>query len=427
MAANKPTTTKKKGEPAQGVVIQNITIRPVVRSSQDIQKWRSALQSAEGINPVRVPLYDLYDDLLMDAVLSSLVDKRILGVTKTKLVFLTESGEEVPEINDLIALSQFRELRRELMLRKFWGITVCELMVINSMFRVFSVPRKHIRPDIGKIVYEQHGIDGIDYRLPPCNKYIIEAGKSDDLGLLLKAAPYVIYKRGGFGDWAHFAEVFGMPFREARYDGFNQAVRAQLELALEQAGSASYAILPKEAEITFHEAKSTQGSGELYNLLRKACNEELSILILGQTETTASSSSSGYAQSKTHAEVESAINLNDREDELSILNETVKPVLATLGYKVGNGRFQHVPAEEQLGLKEKAEVIVKMKTQVGLPIDDDWLYNEFGIEKPANYDAIKQQQEEQRQAAAGAAANGGKGDDQKLSSLIDERLKSFFS
>lgn len=420
MATSKTGVTKKEGNTPQGVVIQNITIRPIVRTSQDIEKWRNALKSAEGINPMRVPLYDLYEDLLLDAVLNSLVEKRIHGVTKTKLAFLTGSGEEVPEITELMKLSAFRDLRREIMLRKIYGISVVELIREGGFFKIFSVPRKHIRADIGKVVYEQYGTDGVAYRMPPNNKYIFETGKPTDLGLLLKAAPYVIYKRGGFGDWAHFAEVFGMPFREARYDGYNDGVRAQLELALQEAGSAAYAILPKEAEITFHEAKSTQGSSELYNMLRKACNEELSILLLGQTETTSSSSSSGYAQSQTHADVESAINLNDREDELSIFNELVKPILGNLGYAVKGGMFQHVPEKETLSLKEKADVFIRLKTQGGLPIDDEFLYEEFGIPKPDDYEKIKAEQEQQKKEQQQP------NEEKKLSALLDEKLNAFF-
>lgn len=426
MATNKIATTKK-GDTAQGVVIQNIVIRPVVRSSQDIKNWRTALQSAEAINPIRVPLYDLYEDLLLDAVLSSLVEKRILGVTKTKLLFVNNKGVEVPDITELTNYSQFRELRRELMLAKFYGITVCELMILNGIFKIYNVPRKHIKPEIGKIVYEQYGVDGIDYRMPPYDKYIVETGKQRDLGLLLKAAPYVIYKRGGFGDWAHFTEIFGMPFREARYDGYNQQVRAQLELALQEAGSAAYAILPKEAEITFHEAKSTQGSSELYNMLRKACNEELSILILGQTETTASSSSSGYAQSETHAEVEDNINANDREDELSVLNEVVKPILANLGYKVDGGNFKHEPSEEHLTLKDKASVIVQLKRDAGLPIDDDYLYEAFSIPKPSNYEQLKADQQQQQQNAIKNDDESSDDEEKKMSAMLDEKLNSFFS
>lgn len=415
-----PKIIKKKGDATQGVVVQNIVIRPVVRSSQDIEKWRNALQSAEAITPIRVPLYDLYEDLRMDAVLSNLMEKRVLGVTKNKLSFVDENGKENEDIALLISNSQFRELRKELVRQKFWGITVAELMVVDGKFKCYSIPRKHIKPDIGKITYEQYGSDGIDYREQPYNKYIVEVGKCDDLGLFLKAAPYVIYKRGCFGDWAHYAEIFGMPFREARYDGYNQQVRAQLEQALEQAGSASYAILPKEAEITFHEAANTQGSAQLYDMLRKACNEELSILVLGQSGTTIATPGK-LGNDDTNANTEDDINADDRADELSILNEQVIPILANLGYPVSNGKFVHVPDKEQLNLKDKASVLVQLKTQGGLPIDDDYLYEEFGIPKPTNYADLKAKQEAEKQAPPG---DPGKPPAKKKQKVTDKKLSA---
>ncbi|MBX6381229.1 MAG: DUF935 family protein [Thermoflavifilum aggregans] len=366
----------------KGINIQNIVIRPVVRQTQDIEKWRKALRMAESqSNPIRVPLYDLYEDLMIDGVLTSLVEKRILGVTKTPLLFVDKNGNEIPEISNLIYTAQFRKLRKEMMLAKFWGVSVIELSRENDRLMVFSFPRKHIRTDLKKIVWEQNGIEGAYY-----DQYnnILQVGDDRDLGLLLKAAPYVIYKRGGFGDWSKFAELFGMPFREARYDGYNEEVRRQLELAMQQYGAAQYAILPKEAEFKIWETHNTANSGDLYDTLRKACNEELAILILGQTETTMSSTSSGYAQAKTHSEVEDSINENDRIDELSILNEQVVPILDYLGFPVKDGSFNYAPSDDQLTVKEKAEVLSILKNNLQLPISNDYLYDEFGIPKPAN-------------------------------------------
>lgn len=384
------TTVRKKDNSNQQIVINNLTIRPVVRSTQDVEKWRNAMKSAEAINPIRVPLYDLYEDLLLDGTLSSVAGKRVLGVTKVPIRYYDPNGKEVEAITkELIKKMQFRYLRKEIQKQKSWGITVPELAVVNGEFKVFSVPRKHIRADLGKIVYEQYGTEGIDYTIPPYSNYIFQVGDRYDLGLLLKAAPYVIYKRGGFGDWSKFAEIFGMPFREARYDGYNDAVRVQLIKALEEAGSAAYAVLPKEAEFKLHETRGTQGSSTLYNDLRKACNEELAILFLGQTETTSSSSSSGYAQSKTHADVEDDINADDLEDELAVMNEQVAPILRNLGYPiVDGGYFGHV-VQDKTTKKEKAGIIVSLHQGTGLPLDDDDLYETFGIKKPDDYNEQK--------------------------------------
>ena len=395
--ATKANVTKKEGGTTQGVTIQNIVIRPAVVKTQDIGTWRSAYQNAIALNPIRVPLYDLFADIKLDTVLSSIIEKRILGVTKSKLTFTDSGGNEVEEMVELISRKQFRRLRKEMMQAKMWGISVLELTRVNGELNVFSAPRKHIKPNLGKITFEQYGQDGIDYREPPYNKYIFQVGDDDDLGLLLQAAPYVVYKRGGFGDWANYCEMFGIPFREARYDGYNDVVRKQLEQALDAVGSAQYAILPKEAELTIHETANTQGTGMLYDMLRKACNEEMSILILGQSSTTIATPGK-LGNDDTNANTEDDINIDDLADEMSLLNEQVLPILETLGYPVAGGRFTEVPVKEQLPLKDKAAVYNILKNQLGMPLDEDELYEEFGAKKPDDYDAQKAQQKADKEA-----------------------------
>ena len=39
-------------------------------------------------------------------------------------------------------------------------------------------------------------------------------------------------------------------------------------------------------------------------------------------------------------------------------------------------------------------ILTQLRTNFNLPVGDDYLYEEFGIEKPANYDELKKRQEE---------------------------------
>jgi hypothetical protein len=385
MSNNNGINIKRNMTPENGIVIQQLVVRPVVRQSQDIGKWRSALMHAEGLNGDRVPLYDLYDELRLDGFLQSLISKRILGVTKCELMFVDQEGQEIPAMKELLKKKVIRDLRKEIMLHKFYGISVIELMK-KPDFSMYSIPRKHIRPKLGRIVYEQYGVDGIDYRNPPVSNYVFEVGKYDNFGLLLEAAPYVIYKRGGFGDWAQYAEIFGMPFRKGKYNGYDQVARQALESALEKMGGAGFAAIPNETDIEFIENKNTAGSTDLYDSLRKACNEELSVLILGQTETTTKTGGSLGGNDDTHEATEDEINMDDRAEELSIFNEQVKPILRNLGYPVDGGEFIHKKDDEKISIKDKVEMFIKLKKEYGLPMCDDHVYEETGIPKPENYD-----------------------------------------
>lgn len=386
---NKPQVTKKDGLVNEsGVVIQNITIRPVQRTQIDIQNWRDAHKMAEGYNSTRIALYDLYADVLVDGFLKyGLIGKRILGVTKNKLKYII-NDKEVEEANEFLNKQVFRKLRKEIQWAKAWGIAVIELMEKNGELAFFSVPKKHIRPEEGIILLDQHGTEGVEYRKL---KTVFEVGEWDDLGYLLEVAPFAIYKRGDIADWANFAQIFGMPFREARYDGFNEQVRIQLERSLEQAASAAYAVLPKEAEMKFHEASGTAGSNELYNALRKAMNEEMSVTVLGSTETTVSSQSSGYAQAETHRKTVNDIGQDDKEDELSILNDKVLEILVLLGFLPKGGKFIY---DEPVDL-ETATKKVSIGNQLraaGTPVGDDYFYEVSGVPKPADYQEQKDSQ-----------------------------------
>lgn len=393
-------TVNRTDSPEKGLLIQNIVIRPTQRPMLDAQKWRNALKAAELDMPVMVQLYDLYDDILIDTMLSTLVEKRIMGVTKNELLFVTPDGKEVPAMTQLLNTLAFHELRKEIQNYKFWGRSVIELSKQGGNFSFYCIPRKHINQKIGRITFEQLGQDGIDYRTPPYTNYVVEMGKWNDFGLLLKAAPYVIYKRGGFGDWANYAEIFGMPFREARYDGYNDVVRKQLENALENMGNSGWGVFPKESEITLHEARSPQGSADLFDMLRNACNQELSVLILGQTETTTKTGGKLGGNDSSHEHTEDMINLTDMREELAIMNERVLPILANLGYPVKGGRFIHKVEDEKLTTKDKVDLFVKLKKEYGLPMDDDHIYAETGVPKPANYNqqiAARQQLQQQLQ------------------------------
>lgn len=385
--------------PENGIKITQLVVRPITRRSQDIGSWRIALQQAEGVVESRVALYDLYEDIALDGVLKSLMGKRILGVTKKELLFVDKNNEPVEGMQQLLKSSVIRNLRKEIQLQKFWGVKVIELYKQQNTLQFYSVPVKHIKPKAGLITKEQMGNDGFWYREPPISNYVFEVGKYDDLGLLLQAAPYVIYKRGGFGDWAQYAEMFGMPFREGKYDGYNQVAKAQLEEALEYMGGAGYAVTPKETEIIIHENRGTQGSSDLYNALRQACNEELAITILGQTETTTKTSGKLGGGDQTHEHTEDAINMDDCADELSIFNEKVLPILRNLGFPVEGGEFKHKEEDEKLTLKEKGDIFVKMKKEYELPMDDDHVYEEMGIPKPKDYDAQKKAKEAAKTAA----------------------------
>ncbi len=178
-----------------------------------------------------------------------------------------------------------------------------------------------------------------------------------------------------------------MPFRIGEYDGYDDTQRARLEKALDEAGSAAYAVIPKGANIRFEQNKSN-GDGQLFKLLKDACNQEISVTILGQTETTTSSTSSGYAQSQTHAQTEDELFKGLRDFVRRTLNRKFIKILQANGVETNGGYFiVKGEGQEKLSKKESYEIHKSIAKDLELPINPDFFYETYGMSKPDDFDS----------------------------------------
>jgi hypothetical protein len=380
---------KLAGGDAPTIIQQKITIRPPYRKTLDITDWRNANKSAEAYIPRTVWLYDMYQDVMLDGHLGSVVEKRIMGVTNAKWAFVDKAGKAVDEINDLIDSIAFEDVLRCFVLSRLEGYRMVEAGYTNGKLTTYIVPPKHMRPKTGIVAFEQTGDDGINIREGIYAQTVMEIGKPDDLGILLRAAQYAIYKRGGFGDWANFVEVYGQPIIDAEWDGIDENQRILLEEALDRMGNGGKITRPSGSKITLLENKANANGG-VQDKFVDGCNREMSKAVLGQTETTESSDTSGYAQSQTHASVEDDINVSDINYTRRGLNTRYIEILEALGIKTNGGKFVIVDeGAENITKKDKLEMDISLVTDIKLPVDDDYFYETYEIPKPTDYDARK--------------------------------------
>lgn len=94
---------------------------------------------------------------------------------------------------------------------------------------------------------------------------------------------------------------------------------------------------------------------------------------------------------------------------LNILNYEMTETFARLGIDTAGGEFFFVPPKSR-NTQEKVNIFKALRNEMQLPIEDDFLYEEFGIPKPKDYEAMK---EELRKAhSAPAALTQGDGEDE---------------
>lgn len=365
-------TLIKKGD----TIITQLIIKQPQRSTSDVAKWRTALISADS-GRIKA-LYDLFDDLLIDPVLFRAWNKRIDAITNAELVFQLEDNESSDDVDILMESLSWENLLTGIMNYKGYGRFGVECDFSNG-FNANIIPPKHINLTNHSILINDSDDKGIDYLTDP---NLIVLGDPRDFGLFLRTAPYAIWKRGGFGDYAQWLEIFGMPQRIGKYSSYDPQSRVLLEQAMQNAGSAPWIVIPKETDVETVNNTGSGSSGTSFNDFRQACNEELLITVSGNTLTTIAGTKGARSLGDVHKEVEESINKADMRFVEKVLNTYFVPMLEAHGYNVKGGKFVFPAAVEPLSVDE----IVSLSDIIDIPAW--WLYDKYGIPSAKDGEAL---------------------------------------
>ena len=409
MKKDKKNAPSKPEEDKPSIIVQEIKLVSPDRNRKDVGTLKQAIERAESVTlPNRYRLMDLYHDVVtLDGHLSGLLEKRTKAVVNKKLTFLDASGRKVDALDPLIRSDKFERLLEVFMERLYYGCSAVEF-ILGARFDFKEIDRRHIRPEKREIAISQYDIDGISVANLPM---VLLIGEPYELGRLLQCSMYALYKRSGFGDFAQFVEIFGQPVRVVKYDAYDKKTQEDLRKVLDESGSSLVMMIPKQADFEMLDGKTSNGTGELQERLINCCNQEMSVSILGNSETTTSSKSSGYAQAEIHADQQKEITSSDLRYVENLLNgEFMLSILAGYGYPVEGGHFEFEKEKNIYELQTRLNIDTQLANRV--PISDDYFYETYGVPKPDNYDQLKQQQEQRRQAALDALGRGKDDDDE---------------
>lgn len=206
-------------------------------------------------------------------------------------------------------------------------------------------------------------------------KYIIHQVKAKSGipvrgGIARAAAWHYLFKNMAWKDWVSFLETFGMPLRLGRYDnGETEENKRILLNALAMLGSDAAAMFPKTMDVEFVDGKAGTAPNELWKALIDTCDEYLSKVVLGQTNTTdAKSGGLGSGQADVHREVEETIERSDARRLSTTLNRDLVVPIVMLNRgprkkypKIRIGRPDPVDVK---AMTDAAEVLVPMGVKV---------------------------------------------------------------
>lgn len=393
----------------------------------NMKDYMDSVRNAKSIDfSYRVKLFDMYESAQLDLHLSGVLDKRLRGVTRIPIEFQRD-GKPDDTINRQLRSPWFKQLCKDLVMSQFYGFTLVQFYLDDEGdIRYDLINRKHYDPVFHKILKYQGDLDGVDIENFSNTLFV---GTERGLGIFAEILPAVLYKRGDMSDWAKFCNIFGMPIREYTYDAGDEDARKKIIADARNQGSNAVYIHPNESEMKLIEAGNKTGSSDLYQNFAEYWDSKISIRVLGNTLTTDAKDTGTQALGTVHKEEENDMNVDDRNFLLDILNYDMKPIFTSLGFNVEGGDFVYAH-KDKVDTQEMLNVVKGMK-EMGLPMDDDWLYETFGIEKPKDYDKQKESIEAQKQTIRERlqGAGGRPHREEPLNTdkkPFKDRLKSFF-
>ncbi|MDL2309838.1 DUF935 domain-containing protein [Parabacteroides sp. OttesenSCG-928-B22] len=417
---NKITSGGLLNQPAGG---HTIILSPAKRWFVDIESYIRSVTEAERVDfPNWAKLQDLYTVALTDAHLFSVMEKRKSAILSIPIEF-SRNGKPDEKIAEMIDSPWFRNFLSDILDAPWLGPSLFQFYMDDSGWLTYDlIPRKHIDPVNREIRKLQSDVKGVSW-----DEYsdLLFVGKPREIGNLVKAIPWVLYKNGTTADWAQFAEIFGQPIREYTYDSADDKDRQRVIQDAYDQGASSVYIHPTNTTLKLIESGNKTGSSDLYHKLVTTCNAEISKLFLGNTLTTEASETGTQALGTVQQKGQDQITLGDKIFALNVLNYQMTDIFESFGYNVKGGKFTFVTPQNK-DLSQRILIDTQIATQ-GVPIADDYWYDAYGIPKPDNYDELKKKKKRPDEVIdvireVKPEEEGEKKEDEKLVN----RLKSFF-
>ena len=282
------------------------------RVRQDASKFKIAITSAESpLYPNRFLLTQTYQQIVLDGQIQSAMLQRKMRVLSQKFNIKNAQGEVDEDKTDLLNQQWFYDFINLALDSMYWGFTTIQFSpVVDSKFlNVEEIPRIYVVPEFDLVRSNTATItEGIKFTEKPYSNWCLGIGKKRDLGMLMKLAPYVIWKNNALGAWAEFAEIFGVPIRITKTDVRDETMRKNAENMMKNMGVATWSVLDLNDNFELLEA-SRSDSFNVFDKMIERCNSEISKIILGQTGTTDEKSFSGSAE--VHGDIANQIGKQD--------------------------------------------------------------------------------------------------------------------
>jgi hypothetical protein len=288
-------------------------------------------------------------------------------ITGSKFIVVDKNNIEIKEKTFLINKKWFHDFIDMAMDSIFYGYSLIQFEDLEGLnfTGLTLVPRQYVRQEFSLVVPTPSSQVGQNYTIDPYNKWTIGVGERRDLGLLAKAAPIVLWKKGSIISWAIYSELFGQPIRVGKLNDRDKKTHDSMANFLKNMGNAPWAVISKDDEIELIESKSSGGQS-VFDKLIERCNSELAKLILGQTSTTDTKAFVGTAQ--VHERVMHTYNERDERFIKHIFDNQLCPLLNFHGFGL-EGLSIVLEEDNELSKMDKSVIDLALLEHYDIPTD----------------------------------------------------------
>jgi len=364
------------------------------RYRKDIMDWERAFRAAENPTlPQRVYLWQIYLQIVGDAHVAAQLQTRTNAVIGQDFALLNAEGKTDPEKTALLMKPWFRELLEVVAETPYWGFSLIELgdVIDGELQGIYLIPRINTEPVQGIVYLDSARSRPFAYRGSAFEPFLLEIGKPTHLGLLNTIVAPALYKRVITEWWARFCELFGLPFRIGKTSSTDATERMTLFNTLKEMGNAAFGVLNTEEQIEFI-TNSQSDSFQVFDKFIDRLNSEISKAVLGVTML--SDNGSSKSQAAVHMEVFEKLVKSQQRYVEDIINFTVLPKLAALGYDFTNLRFAF-QKEVSTTLEQELSLVKE-----GYTIAPEYFADKYNIPLTKEPAAGKQSLNTQRDAIA---------------------------
>jgi phage gp29-like protein len=255
-------------------------------------------------------------------------------------------------------------------------------------FDNLAARRFAFRPSDGRLVWRDQNTgmpyEGVDFRALHPHKFIVSqprvTGDIPQREGLCRPLIWVAYFRSwAIADWLRTAEISWKPWRIGTYQkGAADEDKDGLETVLRQLTTEGAGMIPETTQIKIEWPAGTTSGKATHAELCHVLAQEMSKGVLGQTETTQSSSGSGYAQAKVMDGVRKDLRESRARHVGNVLTRDVVTSMVVLNYDgVRVPRLTFVTKDE-VDLEKFGKALTLM-VGAGVKVPQKWALDQAGI------------------------------------------------